>query len=1033
VTARFRGATPLVLVLCLIAAILPGFAEPTVANAQEHPQEVESLRTKYSATFRNPDGTFTEQVHLDPIHFKNGEGQWERIDTTLRSDGEGSWQNDAGDVTAIFSSNSNDSTLLSIKEDERRIGLSIPGLNAADEPIVKGSNITYPSVLPDIDLSFTVLPDGVEQFFVLNKAPVKARTFKIPLRLTGLDAKKAPSGNIELNGADGRTQFVIPDLWMWDSSPASDHVPVNVTITGPDANPVLSITPDYEWLTDPARVFPVFVDPSITQPDFNDTYVRKFSNNTADTSSHEQASAMKVGTNSAQNSLNARALMHFNLGSAAGTNVTNAKLNLFETYSSSCTASNVSVHRITSDWNATTVNWSYPLNGGGVSFAGTALDTVFDAHGYNSSCPNDWLKSMNVTSAVQGWANGTTTNYGLLVKAPDETNSNQYKEFASRSWDGSAVTTKDPRLDITYNLLPDVPTDVGPTDGDVVNDPNPAMQAYYADPDGNPGTVEFQILDAACSQVKASGQSTSTASGYVAVWEPALSYSLPLGSSYTVRARALDSMSNYSAWSNCEPFQALGSLVPASPLSETVSSNSTPTLSATIGNDLSQSSTVDFSIYEVSSKVSVASGSATGSPGATVSWNVPPGSLTSGKWYYWEATSATTGPTLPQLYYVAPSGPAAGLIEPMDGSLLTGEITLRAEALGFTSVDRVEFFVDGVEVGEQLTAPYSIDWTISSNTGTHTVSARVSGWKDGQSVTADTQAVSVEFGEGEPQLDPLAEPVPEASPGSFDPVFEADIPAVSGLGTWPLQSALSSDVVGYETLAYPTGNGSSSEGCATKSTTRKRISCYALAHAKSYNRKFYRWGTDCTNLASQALRFGGFPWVGRPGSYSFGGVRDDNWKHWWYFRKPNSAGHLGSNEDAVSSSWIRAVDFWYQLSWHAKQREDRGLEHGPIRGRWLDTFSEIEPGDIVFINWDGGSRPDHVMIATHVYYDSQGRKNNVAFSYHTRDTKNIPYYQRDDSKYYLQRRIAKQEQVPVSSVDWNFSTWWVWRPYNLYG
>ena len=495
---RLGGITPLVLCLCLIASLLPTFARPTSARAQEEPQpqEVETLRTKYSSTFENGDGTWTEVIHLNPIHYKDAEGEWEEIDTTLVPNGDGTWRNKAGAFTSEFAASADDATLVSLEQDDAgvdsAVDLGVPGLDGSENAVIEGNTITYPSVLPNVDMRLSVLATGVEQFFVFNEAPEEAQSFRIPMDLSGLTAKEASSGDIKLKDTDGKTELMIPDLWMWDSSGASDHIPVGATLQKSGGDAVLTINPDQEWLSDPARVFPVIVDPALTQPDFNDTYVRKFSNNTADTSSHEQATNMKVGTHTSQNSMNARMLMHFNLGTAQGQDITDAKLKLWETFAPSCNGTNVAVHRITSDWNATTVNWTSPISGGGVNFAATALATVNAAKGA-SGCPAGLIGDFNVTQTVQDWSAGTTTNYGLLVKAPDETNTAQYKEFASRNLDGPTQTGTDPKLEITYNRPPTVSTGLLPTDGRVTNG-LPSLQAVYNDPDaGDSGVLRYEV------------------------------------------------------------------------------------------------------------------------------------------------------------------------------------------------------------------------------------------------------------------------------------------------------------------------------------------------------------------------------------------------------------------------------------------------------------------------------------------------------------------------------------------------------------
>lgn len=54
----------------------------TVQKTATARQEVLSLRTATSSTYKNPDGTYTAEVMSEPIHYQVG-NQWEDIDNTL--------------------------------------------------------------------------------------------------------------------------------------------------------------------------------------------------------------------------------------------------------------------------------------------------------------------------------------------------------------------------------------------------------------------------------------------------------------------------------------------------------------------------------------------------------------------------------------------------------------------------------------------------------------------------------------------------------------------------------------------------------------------------------------------------------------------------------------------------------------------------------------------------------------------------------------------------------------------------------------
>jgi hypothetical protein len=73
------------------------------------------------------------------------------------------------------------------------------------------------------------------------------------------------------------------------------------------------------------------------------------------------------------------------------------------------------------------------------------------------------------------------------------------------------------------------------------------------------------------------------------------------------------------------------------------------------------------------------------------------------------------------------SPPSVTLTDPIDGSTVSGTVTVTANASDDNGVTGVEFFVDGTSIGSDTTAPYSASWSTSGySDGSHTVSATAS-------------------------------------------------------------------------------------------------------------------------------------------------------------------------------------------------------------------------------------------------------------------------------------------------------------------
>lgn len=131
-----------------------------------------------------------------------------------------------------------------------------------------------------------------------------------------------------------------------------------------------------------------------------------------------------------------RGLVKFNLSSIpADSTVTSATLYLNEKHKKS--GQTTYIYRVTSNWNENTVTWlSWSLLGGDFD-SGISYFTFLPDQ-------QDCMLTMDITSLVQAWVNGTYPNYGLMLYS---TGPNQAISYYSKE-DGTA--SRHPKLDIIY-------------------------------------------------------------------------------------------------------------------------------------------------------------------------------------------------------------------------------------------------------------------------------------------------------------------------------------------------------------------------------------------------------------------------------------------------------------------------------------------------------------------------------------------------------------------------------------------------------
>ena len=451
-------------------------------------KELISERTKFAKLFVEPDGSRTAEISPEQIHFNGGDGQMKEIDSTLVACEQGcAYRNRRGPVSVRFASSAAAAQIVSVTINGIGAGFGMEDANPASQPTVDQDTITYHEIQPGVDLRFSVGARHLKGYIVLQAPPVQPPEFRFPLFLRNVKPEMGADGKVTLKQADGTTGFTIPRFFMTDSSrddrsdePAlSEDVALGLERGG--SGPVVTVTPDAEWLLDPAREYPVEVDPQLVQEPSPDTFIQSNILNTSQATETE----LKAGTYDG-GSTKARSLLKFNIGSIPDSAIIDtAKLSLHNFYSWSCDDgwNATQVYRIRQDWTYD-VTWPNRPN-----FGAEPVSVRNEAHGYSSSCPAQRIE-WGVKTAVEYWRNNPGTNFGLGVRAENETSNYGWRKFRSKNAAGNH-----PRLIVNYNTPPKVPADRRPANGATVS-ATPTLSALYDDPDaGDGGFVDFRVFN----------------------------------------------------------------------------------------------------------------------------------------------------------------------------------------------------------------------------------------------------------------------------------------------------------------------------------------------------------------------------------------------------------------------------------------------------------------------------------------------------------------------------------------------------------
>ncbi|HEX8770986.1 MAG TPA: DNRLRE domain-containing protein, partial [Acidimicrobiales bacterium] len=265
---------------------------------------------------------------------------------------------------------------------------------------------------------------------------------------------------------------------------------------------------DPAWLSDPTRIFPVTVDPTVTTVLYSLPGYGRQNMVWEAVPSTAYTTPLDAGNIAGR----IRTLLWFNLGITPAPNltVTGSYLRVYNKWAPTCLSSFAALYGVGGPWNqAVTWNTRPARDAAGLV---SAPSFSYGASG----CPANF-GYYDTTSLAQRWLHGAT-NYGLELSALDETSYN-----ASKGFDDGASGLP-PVLVITYKHQPDAAVDIppSPADGAVLSSPTPTLAvAPGYSPDGDPVSFDYLVTT-----------SPDALSGNRVVdsgWTPQTSWPVPLG------------------------------------------------------------------------------------------------------------------------------------------------------------------------------------------------------------------------------------------------------------------------------------------------------------------------------------------------------------------------------------------------------------------------------------------------------------------------------------------------------------------------
>ncbi|MGH9155014.1 MAG: PA14 domain-containing protein, partial [Acidimicrobiales bacterium] len=465
-----------------LAKVRPAKAKASFDPAKSTPIDAETTATK--KVYLNADGTRTERITTRPARFRNAKGAWAEIDLTLVPSADGTLVARSAERSAKLAATANGAT--TVETSAGTIALRHP--DASPSPAVpRGDTATYARALGRRDLLIAVTPDGVEETVVVPDIAAGGSYVDELTLPAGLSARDG-AGGVELVDSSGTVVARFDNGWAYDESRTTAPVPVAVRLASPatTATVAVNVSVDPAYLADPARVFPVTIDPTLSRTgttDVDDAMVINGGSANINYATYPQVWAGTGGADSA------RTYLRFNNMSApAGAWVSDAKIYLWNLWSSCVAPRPLEVGAPMASWAEPAITWnnqpSFFDPSSGTSTPNPALGSApnCDAGGIN----------LDVTWLASRWLSGSAPNYGVVIKDAAEGQSpGGYRQFYS------SEAAAYPALVVTYSTGAAAPmaqsASPSPADGEVITTTTPTLAvAKLADPNGQPVRYWFR-------------------------------------------------------------------------------------------------------------------------------------------------------------------------------------------------------------------------------------------------------------------------------------------------------------------------------------------------------------------------------------------------------------------------------------------------------------------------------------------------------------------------------------------------------------
>jgi RHS repeat-associated protein len=460
--------------------------------------------TEASTLYRNPDGSYTNRVFQIRTNYKASDGKYYPIDPTLVPGTDGrlkvaahainvtvpagnvpSWgagQSASSDPSANpdeeAGARAHGTELVSITfPTGQSFGYELQGARIGTSTVDR-SMVRYENVLPDTDIEIVATQVGVEDTLIL-KHRGGPNSWVFPLRLDGITARVESGGSIVLLDAVGKKLARIPTGIMQDSKVQPDgefatSQGIAYELITVDGKPAMKVTADTAWLNDPARVYPVRIDPPAQLwDDTGDAYVTQNDTRWGENSLGLGCYNPGSGCDHRRTFLAFDNFTSYAYGppnnNLAGMRITGAALHIFHTWSEDCPSTrSVYAYRVTQNWGRWDGSGGSALMPNGMwpgAAVGEKIGEVYVSTNYNAclntsgdrTVGNWWTIPVTNLNLFNDWSRDPGQNFGIALTSDNDEDRKGWKRIVSRDYDPSYGTNA-PYIDFQWE--DDVPPQI---------------------------------------------------------------------------------------------------------------------------------------------------------------------------------------------------------------------------------------------------------------------------------------------------------------------------------------------------------------------------------------------------------------------------------------------------------------------------------------------------------------------------------------------------------------------------------------------